>query len=342
MAIESLRDTLRALCLQVGVSEYERECGISGYLFDLVSGINPRTEVDSFGNIISRIGSGPKSVIIEAHMDEVGFVVEETDEATSLIYMRPQGIIKGEEVRDSGAFIVGKQISGTIETDKGMSIFMPTQASDGGRVEKGDIVAFDRYFSPKENDVIEANSLDNRIGCSVLLDVMTNVLSDVPEDVTLIFVFSTREEVDRSDFSDVIRNYGGDFAIVVDAAYAQPVEFDMTQDPDIEIPVLGEGCAMQLSGKGFTVEEKVLREIRDTADAEGISLQRENAPKGFGKTNFAKMLPQGVKSGAVINIPVRDQHQQSSSVSISDAEGAARLILALLKRSGRLCASSEI
>ena len=221
-------------------------------------------------------------------------------------------------------------------TDNDTFIFNPTEEPDGIRIEKGDVVAFERYFSPKGNDIIEANSLDNRIGCSVLLDIMKNVMSDIPEAATFVFVFSTKEETDRSDFSDVIRCYGGDFAIVVDAAYAQPVEFDLTKDLEIEIPILGDGCAMQISGKGFKIEEKIIHEVVNTAISEGIKLQRENAPVGFGKTNFAKMLLQGVKAGAVINVPVRDQHQQFSSVSITDAEEAVLLIGALLKRAGKL------
>lgn len=336
MPIESLRNTLKGLCLQAGVSGFERECGISGFLFDIVKTVNSRTEFDSFGNIVSRIGYGAKTVIVEAHMDEVGFVVKDIDEAAARIHIGSKGIIKGEKIGNSGAYVVGKQISGTIVSGDGMFFFETGKGSDSSRIEKGDIVAFNRHFSLKESDVIEANSLDNRIGCSVLLEVMREMASNIPEHITLVFIFSTKEEVDRSDFSDAIRNYGGDFAIVVDAAYAQPVDFDMTENPDVEIPVLGEGCAMQLRGKGFEVEGRVLRYIEETAATEGIRLQRESAPKGFGKTNLAKMLSQGVKAGAVINVPVQDQHQQLSSVSVSDAAGAVLLILALLKRPGEL------
>lgn len=138
-------------------------------------------------------------------------------------------------------------------------------------------------------------------------------------------MFSRKEEVDKSSFKDVINFYPEAFTVVVDAAYAQPVEFN-TNIPDVSIPVLGEGCAVQTKGKDFIILEDDILEIENIAKENNIKIQEERAPSGFGKTNLAKLQKQGVKRGVVINIPVRDQHQQVATTNLFDADEAIRLI----------------
>lgn len=324
-----LRNILKKLCFQAGVSAYEKECGISDFIFNLVRNINPKTEFDSFGNVVSVIGNGKKVVFLEAHMDEVGFVVKETNGSANIW---PQGIIKGEKVENSGAFIIGKNIKGTIIVNGKSFVFKSSEEEKTKEIKIGDIVAFNRCFIQKGNGIVEASALDNRIGCSVLLSVMRNVINDIPEDITLVFVFSTKEEMDESCYKDVIKKYGGDFAIVCDAAYAQPVDFDTVKESGVLIPTLGDGCAIQWRGKGFKVKKKIIKEMENVARSNNIKFQKESAPRGLGKTNLAKMLKQGVKKGAVINVPVRNQHHQFATTNILDAEMATLLILSLLKQ----------
>lgn len=324
-----MQKILKELCFQSGVSGYEKKCGISDFIFNLIKSINPKTLVDSFGNIVSIIGNGKKVVILEAHMDEVGFIVKETNGSISIC---PQGIIKGEKVENSSAFIVGKNIKGNIVVNGKNFIFEPLEEEETSKIKEGDIVAFNRCFVQKENGIVEASALDNRVGCSVLLNVMKNIINNISRGVTLVFIFSTKEEVDESCFKYVIKKYGGDFAIVCDAAYAQPVDFKITEKSGALIPILGNGCAIQLIGKGFKVEKEIIKEIENIAQSNNIKFQEERAPKGLGKTNLARMLQQGVKKGAVINVPVRNQHRQFATVNMLDIKSATLLILSLLKQ----------
>lgn len=329
MKNEFLQKILKELCCQVGVSAHEKECGISDFIFNTARNINPKTEFDSFGNIVSVIGNGKKVVILEAHMDEVGFIVKETNGSISIC---PQGIIRGEKVENSNTFVVGKNIKGDIIVSGKNFIFKPLHSEKTNTIKSGDIIAFDRCFIQKENDIVEASALDNRVGCSVLLNVMKNIVNTIFQDATLVFIFSTKEEVDESCFKDVIKKYGRDFAIVCDAAYAQPVDFKITKKIGALIPILGNGCAIQLRGKGFKVEKEIIKEIENIAQSNDIKFQEEGAPKGLGKTNLAKMLQQGVKKGVVINVPVRNQHRQFATVNILDIKRAVLLILSLLKQ----------
>ena len=57
----------------------------------------------------------------------------------------------------------------------------------------------------------------------------------------------------------------------------------------------------------------------------------EKAPCGLGKTNLAKLQSQGIKRGVVINIPVRDQHQQISTMHLSDTNESVKLIWEIIR-----------
>jgi tetrahedral aminopeptidase len=322
----NLIKNLEKLCKQPGVSEYEKESGISQFLFKMVKNVNPETYIDAAGNIVSIIGNSDKTIILEAHMDEIGFLV---DKKNDNIVLSPQGITKDERITNNKIFIVGKNIKGKVSmSPESDFIFTPMNKKDIRNIEEGDIVAFERSFVNNGNEVM-ASALDNRIGCSVLIEILTMVAKNESKN-RLVFVFSRNEETDKSLFGDIINFYKGTFAIVVDAAYAQPVEFN-TDAPDVSIPVLGAGCAVQIKGKGFVVSEKDIAGIKNIAKKNNVKIQEERAPQGLGKTNLAKLQTQGIKHGIVINIPVRDQHHQVATANLFDANEAIRLILQIVR-----------
>jgi len=217
-----------------------------------------------------------------------------------------------------------KNIDGKISVDTdGRFIFEPNSKGHLDNIEIGDIIAFKRSFI-KDGDTIKASSLDNRIGCSILLEILEAAVKSTPAN-KLIFVFSAKEEIDQSSFKEIADIYKNAFAIVIDAAYAQPVDFDINI-PGVSIPVLGNGCAVQTKGKGFIIPGNLVNTVKKIAANNNIKIQEESAPEGLGKTNFAKMLKQGINQGVVINVPVRDQHNQTAMANFSDVKEAVRLI----------------
>lgn len=322
----NLIQNLEKLCGQPGVSGHEQESGISGFLFEMIKNINPNTEFDAAGNIVSVIENPGRTIILEAHMDETGFLVGEKN---GKIVLSPKGIIKGEKVADNDIFVIGKNIKGKLAiSPENDFLFASKNEEDRKNIEPGDIVAFERSFL-KNGDEIRASALDNRIGCSVLVETLTMAVKN-GSTKRLVFMFSRKEETDESSFEDIINFYPGAFAVVVDAAYAQPIEFD-TNSPDASIPALGEGCAVQTKGKSFIVSEDDILKIKNIAKENNIKIQEERAPLGFGKTNLAKLQKQGIKRGIVINIPVRDQHHQIATTNLYDANEAVRLISEIVR-----------
>jgi len=321
-----LARNLEKLCGQVGVTGYEQEGGILGFLFKIIKNINPNTRYDTTGNILSVIENTGRTIIFEAHMDEMGFLVGEKD---GKIVLFPQGVVRGEKVADDNVFIVGKNIGGRVSiSSENDFLFVAEDRSSERNIEVGDIVAFKRSFLRDGNKVM-ASALDNRIGCSALIELLSLAIKNGSRK-RLVFVFSRKEEVDESSFKEIINSYPEAFAVVLDAAYAQPMEFN-TNTFDTLIPVLGEGCAIQTKGKDFVVSESGILKIKDIAKKNNIKIQEERAPSGFGKTNLARLQDQGIKHGIVINIPVRSQHRQIATTNLFDANEAIRLISEIVK-----------
>lgn len=323
-----LEKNLKKLCLSVGVSEYEEKSGITSCLLDLIKNINKNTKTDEKGNIFSVIGKSGKTYILEAHMDEVGFIAKKRK---NTIFLLPKGIVKDEKILNCEAFVVDKNIKGKIVKSKKDFIFEPKNKKYFEKISENDIISFQRSFSTSKNRLIKASALDNRIGCAVLLDVMKKISFTRPKN-KIIFVFSTKEETGKSSFNSIVKKYGNkSTAIIVDAAYAQPIKFECN-DKDINIPKIGKGCAIQTKGKGVKILKSSIKNIKDIADLNNIYTQEERTPKNMGKTNLSKMFEAGIKNGFIINIPVRNQHCQTAKTSIFDAEQASRLIFLLLNQ----------
>src|SRR3989344_6701618 len=68
----STEDLLKQLTAVPAVSGFESELGASKLLASFFPFLNP--QIDSMGNVIYKKGTGKKKILIEAHMDEVGFI----------------------------------------------------------------------------------------------------------------------------------------------------------------------------------------------------------------------------------------------------------------------------
>lgn len=297
--MENIIQTLNILTDQPGVTGYEKETGITEVIFSIVSKIADFTKIDDFGNVISSIdGSSKKNYIIEAHMDEVGYMIDRCKNSKENLI--PLGNIDKDEIDQDALETV---------------LNLPEK----------DILSPKRSFK-LEGDVVRAVALDNRVGCTALIEIMRRIVES-KIDISVTFVFSAGEETDSSRWD----NFPGDiYPIVMDAAYAEPIQFNNNKEK-ISIPILGKGCAIQHFGTDFVVNEDERKFLYDLASINNIPVQSEIPPKNLGRTNFSKMSKISGGKGVVVNIPVRDQHSNISTVNVNDLKSAVDLVLALLK-----------
>jgi len=317
----------KKMCLQPGVSGHEINSGITDLIFNIVKDISPNSKIDKYGNVISIMGSGKKEIIIDTHLDEFGFYVQKNK---NKIYLKPIGSFNYKSIKNKEAKVVNKNISGKLQlmNDKNIE-FVPEKKSDIEKVLKNDFIVFKKTFKIKENGVVQATSLDNRVGCFLSTEIMKNLKNKMPNNLSLKFVFSAGEESGKFLINKVIKKNNSS-VLIIDAAYAEPVKFINGGD-NITIPKIGDGCAIQTRGKNFVIKKNIIKKIEKLAIDNKIKIQREIPPANQGQTNLSGLKIRNKDNCAVINIPVKNHHEIVSECSLNDIYSAFKMILLIIK-----------
>lgn len=312
-----MKTLLKDLLEKPAVNGYETFSGLPNFIRKTVATIpGVRAHQDILGNLIATKGNGEKKILIEAHIDEVGFLITQITSKTkgsvtpigdmNAIMAQGASIVINRFDKKIGKGLIGKNFS---------VIFSSTM-----RPNSGDWCYFERNIKINKN-IISSPALDNRVGCAALIELLRE---PIPASITLTVLFGTQhEQGTRTGAYDFIRKIKPDLVIIVDSAYARP-------DGKKEwcIPELGEGPAIQLMGKDFVTPGIIVEKIIKAADNAKISCQFEIPDNENGGTN-ASRIPNNTPFG-VINIPVRSQHTATSYTNINDIENTTKLLSAVL------------
>jgi|GEM_PF-1801525 len=324
----TLSDTLKTLCLQPGITGRENETGIVSLIINMCKQYGADTvEIDTDGNVVATIGDGSTTVLMEAHLDEVGFEVLKTNKEGVYI-LSSCGNVDGENIDGAEAFLLRSGAKGILEFNSKEDFIFFKQSVLNTEAVSGDPISFTRKFS-NDNNIVRATALDNRIGCAVLFETLRQFKMAPSEGVRLILVFSLGEETSSSSLKAVVDKYKPDLFIVVDAAYAHPIDFEIFE-PKESIPSLGDGCVIQHKGVGFTIKPQRIVALAKIAKENDIKIQRESVGGDRGRTNFTAFLSAGVDTGIVINVPVQNQHRDISTTNLNDAVDAVKLLFKIV------------
>ena len=324
---EPMRTSLKRLCLQPGISTREDSSGIVSLISDMCREYGADTvDIDTDGNVVATVGTGPRTILLEAHLDEIGFLVTDIRRNGSAI-LSPCGVVKGERIAGSKAYVLRTGVEGKLTYNQGEGISFKSFGSEMD-IMAGDVVSFKRVFVA-DGDIVNATALDNRVGCAALLETLRLFKEKNTPGVRLVLVFSLGEETDTTSVRSAVTTYKPDLFIVVDAAYATPIDFDFNATEE-NIPTIGGGCAIQYKGQGFNINPETVAAVEKIAREQNIRVQREGVNGNKGKTNFTEFVTAGTDSGIVINIPTQNQHRAVSTTNICDAQEAVRLLLAIV------------
>lgn len=312
---------LKQLVSCFAVSGYEWENSLPLVIQELI-GKNGERIGD---NLVYKIGNKGKKIMISAHMDEVGFFISRiTSDGFQIV---PIGEI------DIDA-IIGKQLTFFINGKEKTTQKIEKADSYSSLIVRGienplvgSIGTFTKSFS-QNNNIVTAPSLDNKVGCLVLIELIRIMFATQTElDTTFYFCFSCREEVSTNGLMTAVRQINPDICIDIDSAYAQPVN-----DPSIKnwsIPKLGKGAAIQLMGDGFIISAKNRRFVEDLCKNFNISFQYEIPDSNNGGTNASTLINAGYDV-IQLNIPVAIQHTSESIVDINDIQQTIKIIEKIL------------
>ncbi len=282
---------------------------------------------DNLGNLVVHKKGGGKKILLAAHMDEIGLLVNYIDENGFLrfspigginshhaLYQRvtfkngTKGVVAYEEKTD-----VKKELDPTkMYIDIGSASFTET----GERVSIGDSAVFDGEFSVN-GEFVFSKALDNRIGVYVLMRVAME-LGASSNDV--YFVFTAQEELGCRGAKAVSNLINPDIALAVDVT-------DTGDTPRCNRMAvkLGKGPCIKYMDKSIITHKKVNDVLKNCAEQEGIDVQHEVLSFGGTDAGAIHTSGTGVMTGAV-SIPTRYIHTPGECVHWSDVENSVKLI----------------
>lgn len=337
---------LRELSEAIGVSGKEE--AVRRIVLDAIKAHVTDVRIDALGSVTAlKAGTGERGlrVMVAAHMDEIGFMVMGFDGDGLIRFTNIGGIderiLPGLRVRVGSDQLPGVVIWTPIHRNRdqntvklsNLRIDIGANSKDeaGGKVKPGDRIAFDSRFMDIGARMMRGKAFDDRAGCSLLIDV----LQGGPYPVDVLAAFTVQEEVGLRGAQVAANRLMPDVAFVLEGTTAADQPNPMAEPDDEEVinptcRVQG-GPALTVMDRSMIVPPRLLRLVRETAEAEGIPYQLKTQPGG-GTDGGAIHLSSGGVPTAVISLPCRYIHSPTAYLHRDDYDNALRLIKAVLGR----------
>lgn len=330
-------DLLKNVIDTPGAPGHEKR--IRNVVLDELDGIADDVSIDNMGNVTAlKKGSGDQSVMVAAHMDEIGFVVKHIDDNGFLKFhtlggFDPKTLTAQRVIVHGKEDLVGvmgtkpihvmsaeerKQLPKTSDffIDLGMSKEEVEQY-----VEIGNPVTRERELIEMGNNV-NSKSIDNRISVYVLLETLRELKDqEIPYD--FYGVFTVQEEVGLRGAHVAAHTINPKFAFGLDTTIA----FDTPgAKPDEEITKLGEGVGIKIMDASAIADYRMIDFMKNTAKDNDIKWQPEILTAGGTDTGgIQRMTKEGVIAGAV-SIPTRNMHQVIEMANKDDIQASVDLL----------------
>ena len=328
---------LKELCLLNGTS------GDEGAVRDyIINEIKDYCEysVDALGSVIA-FKKGKKKpnkrVSLNAHMDEVGFIVTGITDEGYLRFATVGGIDR--RVCIDRVVTVGSGVKGVI-ADKAYHLLSDEERKKCPAVDKllidigtsskeeaekavslGDFVYFDSDYYEFGNGFIKSKALDDRIGCMLMIELIKSEL-----EYDTYFCFNVQEEVGLRGSKCTSYSVQSDVAIILESTTA--ADLDGVSGAD-RVCVLGDGPVISFMDKRTIYDKELFNLGMSLAKKNGIPVQTKTAVAGGNDAGAIQSSGKGSRVMAV-SVPSRYIHSASSVVKKSDIENTRKIINLLL------------
>jgi endoglucanase len=305
--------------------------------------------VDPMGNVIGRIGTGKKSVMVSVHTDEMCMLIKYVDEkgylyfdlngmvdervllSTKVDICTEKGIYTGVVGVKNRHLMTAEDLKRPITLSE-LWIDVGAESAEEVRtwgIEIGDPVVFHPNFQSIGKDTLITKAIDNRAGCAILIDVAEKMKGE-KIDYQLLLVAAAQEEVGSRGAKVAAQSLGPDMAIVIDTVPAS----DPITPPQQATGECGKGPvirSMDVSalGWGTIYSKKIRQRLIATALKHGIPHQKDIF-RTWTDASTIHTSGKGIPCGGVY-IPRRYSHSPIELVKWSDVEKTAELLTFFLK-----------
>jgi tetrahedral aminopeptidase len=317
-------DILRRLTSAPGIAGFEDK--VRDVVREEIEPLVDEIREDRLGNLIAtKHGRGGPTILVAAHMDEIGFLVRHVD-GRGFLRLQPLGSFDPRVLLAQRVIVhtgEGATIPGVIETTNEPLHFGPPRdpslslddlfvdvGDDAAGVEVGDMVTLDRNLVLR-GDRIVSKALDDRLGLYVMIEALRPLEHPV---ATIVAVATSQEEVGSRGAIVAGYDVDPDICVALDLTVANDIPGSRE---DQEITRLGQGPAIKVMDTTQISHRGIVRHLRDIADQYGIPYQLEVLNHGGTDASLIQRLRSGV-AVVTLSIPARYIHTVNETVSVSD------------------------
>lgn len=333
------------------LEKFSNAHGVSGYESDVrkifIEEIKPfvdEVKVDNLGSAIARRKGDGLTIMLTAHMDEVGFMVKYIDDK-GFIFLSEIGGYFEQTILHQRVIIHGKNgpILGVIgskpihamkaEERKKMielrAMFVDIGAKDQKDAKKmgveiGTAITLDSKFKKMANGNVVGKAFDDRAGLVMLIEAMRRI-SKLKIKSDIFTVGTVQEEVGLKGAHTSAFGINPDVAIATDVVIPGDYPGLTKQDSSVEMgkgPVI---TIMDANGRGMVASEKVVKWLRETAEKNKIDYQVDVSEGGTTDAASIQLTQKGIPVGT-ITVPDNNIHSSVEIVNIGDVDRGAELI----------------
>lgn len=310
-------------------------------IVSLVEPLVTDVKVDNLGNVIAfKKGKGKKTLMLAAHMDEVGMRIRYIDDngflrfaltggidprtllsQRVLIQTEKEGIIRGIIGAKPAHYLTAADKASTVTAESLCIDIGYDKQTAAKMISIGDPVTLDRAPVEFGNNLFSAKAIDDRAGVYVLI----KILQDMPKEheADIYFVFTVQEEfglIGAQVSSFAIRP---DIALAVDTTGALDVPGVPPQDYVVKV---GGGIGITLVDSSTIAHNGVVKHLKELCVSHNIPYQLRVSSRGSNDSKVMQRSAAGIPVGA-LSIPVRYIHSNVEVASKTDIDAAAALAL---------------
>jgi endoglucanase len=330
---------LKSLCLLNGTSG--DETAVRDYIINEIKDYC-EYNVDALGSIIAfkkGTKSPNKTVSINAHMDEVGFIITGITDDGYLRFSPVGGIDfrvcldRVVTIGDGVNGVIGDKAFHLLEDDEKKScpsfdkllidIGATSRKEAENVVSLGDYAYFSSDYYEFGDGFIKAKALDDRIGCMLMIEL---IKSDLKYDT--YFCFNVQEEVGLRGSQCTSYCVNADVALVLESTTAG--DLDGVSGCD-RVCVLGDGPVVSFMDSRTVYDKELYNLAMNVAKINNIPVQTKTAIAGGNDAGAIQTSGNGTRVIA-ISLPSRYIHSASSVVKKCDIDNTRKLVKELLPK----------
>ncbi len=323
---------LERLCNAMAVSGAEGE--VRNIVMEEVRAYADEVKVDSLGNVlVTRQGSGKNRLrlMLDAHMDEVGFMIVSDGEDG----MYEFDTVGGVDVRNLAGkqVIVGKDHTPGVIGVKPIHLLKSGEATHipdkdslridlgpGGKAQIGDRATFATKYL-RAGPCIFAKSIDDRIGVAILIELVRHA----PANIDLCAAFSVQEEIGLRGAGVAAHYFDPDLAIAIDSTPAYDLPTHDGRENISYNTRLGSGPAIYLTDSNTLHNPRLIRFLQETAEQAEIPYQIRQPGGGGTDAGSIHIARAGIPTVSV-SVPHRYPHSPISLARIEDWKNTLHLL----------------